>query len=63
MSYLLEHCTLYEITEPTDLGGFECGDQDLDDFFSNLIYFLSFLNETKRMCRSLCCEYINIIVL
>lgn len=35
MSYLFEHCTLGEMTDPTKIGEFICGDQDIDDFFSN----------------------------
>ena len=35
MSYLLEHCTLYEMKESTDVDEFVCGDQDIDEFFSH----------------------------
>lgn len=35
MSFLSNHCSLYELTDPKDLEGFSCGDKDLDDFFTN----------------------------
>lgn len=35
MSFLSDYCSLYELTNPKDLEGFTCGDQDLDDFFTN----------------------------
>lgn len=35
MSFLTDHCSLYELTNPKELEGFTCGDQDLDDFFTN----------------------------
>lgn len=35
MNYLLEYCTLCEMTESADADCFICGDQDIDDFFSN----------------------------
>lgn len=35
MSYLLENCILCEMTKSADVDCFVCGDQDIDDFFSN----------------------------
>jgi GNAT superfamily N-acetyltransferase len=35
MSFLLDKCSLCELSESTDTDSFECGDQDIDDFFSN----------------------------
>lgn len=35
MSFLSDYCSLYELTNPKNLEGFTCGDQDLDDFFTN----------------------------
>lgn len=35
MSFLSDHCSLYELTNPEELESFTCGDQDLDDFFNN----------------------------
>lgn len=35
MSFLSDHCSLCELTSPEELEGFSCGDQDLDDFFTN----------------------------
>lgn len=34
MSFLEDNCTLYTVTEPQQIAGFNCGDRDLDDFFS-----------------------------
>lgn len=34
MSYLLEHCTLCEMIESTNVEEFRCEEKDLDDFFS-----------------------------
>lgn len=35
MSFLYDHCSLCELTNPEELEGFSCGDHDLDDFFTN----------------------------
>ncbi|MGN0280953.1 MAG: N-acetyltransferase [Prevotella sp.] len=35
MSFLKEHCSLFSVNEPKELEGFNCGNLDLDDFFTN----------------------------
>lgn len=35
MSFLEEKCSLFRLTSPNDIEGFSCGDEDLDDFFTN----------------------------
>jgi GNAT superfamily N-acetyltransferase len=34
MSFLFENCTIYELTNPKDMVGFSCDDEDLDNFFA-----------------------------
>ncbi len=34
MSFL-EHCSLFELTKSANVDSFNCGDQDLDEFFNN----------------------------
>ena len=34
MSFLEDKCSLYRLTEPTEMNGFSCGDSDLDEFFT-----------------------------
>lgn len=34
MSFLLDECTISELTDPTDVADFSCGDEDLDGFFA-----------------------------
>lgn len=34
MSFLQEKCTIYTPSEPKDMLGFSCGDEDLDSFFA-----------------------------
>lgn len=35
MSFLFEECSIYDLVDVNDMSGFTCGDQDLDDFFTN----------------------------
>jgi GNAT superfamily N-acetyltransferase len=35
MRFLFDKCSLYDLADPAETAGFTCGDQDLDDFFSN----------------------------
>ena len=35
MSFLYDECSLYQLKNQHDIEGFCCGDQDLDDFFTN----------------------------
>ncbi len=35
MSFLFDQCSIYDLTDPTEMSGFTCGDRDLDDFFTN----------------------------
>lgn len=35
MSFLSEHCSLYELTDHEEIKDFTCGDRDLDEFFTN----------------------------
>lgn len=35
MSFLEDKCSLFPLTEPEEIEGFTCGDQDLDEFFTN----------------------------
>lgn len=34
MSFLLDDCTFFEVSTPSDVAGFSCGDEDLDSFFA-----------------------------
>lgn len=34
MSFLEDKCSLFPLTDPRDIDGFTCGDQDLDEFFT-----------------------------
>ena len=35
MSFLYDECSLCEVVEHDDIAGFNCGDSDLNDFFTN----------------------------
>lgn len=35
MSFLEDKCSLFRLTDPKEINGFSCGDEDLDDFFTN----------------------------
>ncbi len=35
MSFLYDECVLRELKEPSEINGFNCGDKDLDEFFTN----------------------------
>lgn len=35
MSFLFDKCSIYDLVDKTDMANFSCGDQDLDDFFTN----------------------------
>lgn len=35
MSFLFDECSIYDLIDENDMKGFSCGDQDLDDFFTN----------------------------
>ncbi len=48
MSFLEDKCSLYRLTEPTEMNGFSCGDSDLDEFFTkdNFDYTRELLGKT-----------------
>lgn len=48
MSFLSENCNLCRMETIGDLGTFQCGDRDLDDFFANdsMAYFQQLLGKT-----------------
>ena len=35
MSFLFDQCSIYDLVDSAEMAGFTCGDQDLDDFFTN----------------------------
>lgn len=53
MSFLSDHCSLYELTNPEELEAFSCGDKDLDDFFTNDSFYYAKQLLGKSYCYKL----------